>query len=161
MAVQLPVTGALVDVVAGAEIVTGQVTQQRAGSVVVELPVEPVATEPLRLYWSAPGGVHTVLARVAMRWPVRTGVRWQLLPAGSAERSNRRDAVRAPLRLKLQVVDRRGGTVFRAAPPTSARPACAVAWSPVRTPPSRAPRSTRRCCCCAAPCSRPRAPCRP
>lgn len=113
MAVQLPVTGALVDVVAGAEIVTGQVTQQRAGSVVVELPVEPVATEPLRLYWSAPGGVHTVLARVAMRWPVRTGVRWQLLPAGSAERSNRRDAVRAPLRLKLQVVDRRGGTVFR------------------------------------------------
>ena len=54
-----------------------------------------------------------VLARVAMRWPVRTGVRWQLLPAGSAERSNRRDAVRAPLRLKLQVVERRTGTVLR------------------------------------------------
>jgi len=111
--VELPVTGALVDVVAGAEVITGRVAQLRAGSVVVELPVEPACTEPLRLYWSAPEGVHTVLARVAMRWPVRTGVRWQLLSAGSAERSNRRDAVRAPLRLKLQVTERATGAVFR------------------------------------------------
>jgi hypothetical protein len=111
--VQLPVTGALVDVVAGAQIITGQVAQQRAGSVVVDLPEEPATTEPLRLYWSTPAGVHTVLARVAMRWPVRTGVRWQLLPAGSAEHGDRRDAVRAPLRLKVQVVDRVSGTVFR------------------------------------------------
>jgi hypothetical protein len=111
--VQLPVTGALVDVVAGAQIITGQVAQQRAGSVVVDLPEEPATTEPLRLSWSTPAGVHTVLARVAMRWPVRTGVRWQLLPAGSAEHGDRRDAVRAPLRLKVQVVDRVSGTVFR------------------------------------------------
>jgi hypothetical protein len=111
--VQLPVTGALVDVVAGAQIITGQVAQQRAGSIVVDLPEEPATTEPLRLYWSTPAGVHTVLARVAMRWPVRTGVRWQLLPAGSAEHGDRRDAVRAPLRLKVQVVDRVSGTVFR------------------------------------------------
>ena len=113
MTVQLPVTGALVDVVAGAQTITGQVAQLRAGSVVVDLPEEPTTTEPLRLYWSTPAGVHTVLVRVAMRWPVRTGVRWQLLPAAPAEGTNRRDAVRAPLRLKVQVVDRTTGTVFR------------------------------------------------
>lgn len=113
MAVELPVPGALVDVVAGAEVVTGRVAQRHAEGVVVELPVEPAVTEPLRLYWTAPGGVHTVLARVAMRWPVRTGVRWQLLPVGAFERGNRRDAVRAPLRLKLQLVQRDTSAVFR------------------------------------------------
>ncbi|MCO7221929.1 PilZ domain-containing protein [Klenkia sp. PcliD-1-E] len=113
MTEELPVPGALVDVVAGAEVVTGRVAQRHADGVVVELPVAPVATEPLRLYWTAPGGVHTVLARVAMRWPVRDGVRWQLLPVGAAERGNRRDAVRAPLRLKLQLVQRDTGAVFR------------------------------------------------
>ncbi|MEI4272539.1 PilZ domain-containing protein [Klenkia sp. LSe6-5] len=113
MAVELPVTGAPVDVVAGAEILTGHVVQLHRGAVVVELPFEPAQTEPLRLYWSAPGGVHTVPARLALRWPVRTGVRWQLLPAGSAERGNRRDAVRAPLRLKLQMTEPATGSVFR------------------------------------------------
>ncbi|SCX39608.1 PilZ domain-containing protein [Klenkia marina] len=113
MAVELPVTGALVDVVAGAEVLTGHVALVRPGAVVVELPVEPVRTEPLRIYWAAPEGVHTVLARLGLRWPVRTGVRWQLLPAASPERGNRRDAVRAPVRLELQVTDFATGAVFR------------------------------------------------
>ena len=113
MTVELPVTGALVDVVAGAEVITGRVAQLRPGAVVVELPVEPAQTEPLRIYWTAPDGVHTVLARLALRWPVRTGVRWQLLPTGSSERGNRRDAVRAPLRLKLQITELATGAVFR------------------------------------------------
>ncbi|SDF59961.1 PilZ domain-containing protein [Klenkia brasiliensis] len=113
MVVELPVPGALVDVVAGAEVVTGRVAQRHADGVVVELPVAPAATEPLRLYWTAPEGVHTVLARVAMRWPVRTGVRWQLLPVGAAERGNRRDAVRAPLRLKVQLTERDSRLVLR------------------------------------------------
>ncbi len=113
MAVELPVPGALVDVVAGAEVVTGQVAQRRSGSVVVDLPVEPAVTEPLRLYWSTPDGVHTVLARVALRWPSRTGVSWQVLPVGTAERGNRRDAVRAPLRLAMQVTERGSRSVFR------------------------------------------------
>ncbi|SDO89202.1 PilZ domain-containing protein [Klenkia soli] len=113
MAVELPVPGALVDVVAGAEVVTGRVDQRRHGGFVVELPVEPAVTEPLRLYWNSPGGVHTVLARVALRWPVRGGVRWHVLPVGVTERGNRRDAVRAPLRLKLQVVEQASGAVFR------------------------------------------------
>lgn len=113
MAEELPVPGALVDVVAGAEVVTGRVDQRRNGGFVVELPVEPATTEPLRLYWTSPGGVHTVLARVAVRWPVPGGVRWHVLPAGAAERGNRRAAVRAPLRLKFQVVERGSGAVFR------------------------------------------------
>ena len=113
MTVELPVPGALVDVVAGAEVVTAQVVQRRAGSVVLDLPVDPAVPEPLRLYWSTPEGVHTVLARVALRWPVRTGVRWQVLPIGTTEPGNRRDAVRAPLRLRFQVTERGSGAVFR------------------------------------------------
>ena len=102
VAVELPVPGALVDVVVGAEVVTGQVAQRRVG----QRRPRPAAstrpiTEPLRLYWSTPEGVRTVLARVALRWPVAH--RGAL--AGAAGRArpsagNRRDAVRAPLRLR-------------------------------------------------------------
>ncbi len=113
MVVELPVPGSLVDVAAGAEVVTGQVAERRSGSVVLDLPHEPADTEPLRLYWSTPEGMRTVLARVALRWPVRTGVRWQVLPVGTAEHGNRRNAVRAPLRLRMQITERGSGAVFR------------------------------------------------
>lgn len=111
--VDLPGTGARVDIAVGAEVVAAHVTQVRSSGVVLELAEEPADTEPLRLYWQTDEGVRTVLARVALRWPVRTGVRWHVLPAVDDGSDNRRDAVRAPLRLKLQFTERESGALFR------------------------------------------------
>ncbi len=108
----LPMPGALIDVVVDGEVVTGQVTRLRDPGLVVELPVAMPMTGPVQLYWTGPEGVRMVQARVVLSGAVRHGVRWQVVPEGPTERGNRRDAVRAPLRLRVQLTDRTTGRTF-------------------------------------------------
>lgn len=113
----LPEPGQLVDVVLGAgagqRIATGRVTQLRPPGLVVELPVDLPADGPLELTWLEAAGVRALSASVTMRWISRTGVRWQVAPEGPSRPGNRRDAVRGPLRLRVQLTDRATGIAHR------------------------------------------------
>ncbi len=107
----LPMPGALVDVVVGGLVATGRVEQLRPTGLVLELPADLPGAGQVELFWLGVDGVRVVRARQAMRWSSRTGVRWQVVPDGPSGPGNRRDAVRARLRLRVRVTDRAGGGV--------------------------------------------------
>ena len=109
---ELPLPRALVDVVVGGVVVTGRVERLRPTGLVVELPGALPPGDGVELYWNGADGVRVVPARVVLCWTVRTGVRVQLVPSGPAEAGNRRDAVRADLRLRAQLTERESGAVF-------------------------------------------------